>query len=310
MKIVRILYSLCFVMLLAEPALGYSSNGRINSNVTYKYFQIVNARYRPHMTGTLESTTDKPVIINGTIRLHNIHGELIDSAKIYKTIPPYGSIDFNMILTHSNYNTAQSAYDIVWDLKEYPDKTKPRKKHKTEHEKPTGYSTTRALDSYVKVSGKGRHNSEHFKLKAGTYIVKTEYTGKRHIMINLLRKDRTLKKLIAEGVGNLSEYQTLHIDKDDDFYLNIYSFGSWMVSFELQNETSQKALDDTNKGEEPRGLNCESTGNPVIITLKNGNTLKADSYWDDGDKIRIAIFGNTMSLYKKDIQKIANPSPH
>lgn len=77
-----------------------------------------------------------------------------------------------------------------------------------------------------------------------------------------------------------------------------------LVQIEYQEpKTASKAKTPDQRGATQMPGNCSSAG-PVVIKLKNGQTLKADSCWEVDGKVNASLYGGIITFDKKDVQAI------
>ncbi len=310
MRISSIAVLISIVVSSSIPAFAFYPSGSVNKDISYSNIELIQQSYSVRVTGTLSNKTNKPIKLNGKILFVTIHKDVLNSATIYETIPPHGSVQFDRHLKKNNFKRIKHCYKLEWEVKDY---SRERSRSKSTQSKPKresiGYSNTRASDSYISITGKGNHNSDQFRMRTGLYIAKVSHTGKYHCGIKLLHSDGTHAELITNEIGYIVESKAVRIDEDGYYLLDVSADGDWTVSMEYQKpKTVQQEktadLDSTTQVGDSRGAS-----NPVVIKLKNGRTMKADSYWEEGDKLKVSIYGGIMSVSKKDVDEIIDTAP-
>ena len=90
--------------------------------------------------------------------------------------------------------------------------------------------------------------------------------------------------------------------------VDVSADGEWTVSMEYQEQkapNNQEVIDQATTT-----AIANDSAEPVDIRLKSGRVIKADSCWEDGNKIKVSIYGGTMSYDKEEIQEILRSSAH
>lgn len=172
-----------------------------------------------------------------------------------------------------------------------------------------GYSSTRASESFIKVAGKGNHNSDQFELRNGLYIAKVNHTGKSHCGIKLLYGDGKLAQVITNEIGRVFESRAIRIDEDGYYLLDVSADGDWIVSMEYQKPKTINQEDATSENLQTQATDSTGSTDPVVIKLKNGRILNTDSYWESEGKLKVSIYGGIMTMDKNDVQEIISPPP-
>ena len=153
----------------------------------------------------------------------------------------------------------------------------------------------------VQVAGNGKHNSDQFDLKAGLYIVKVSHTGKRYCGIWLLAADGDAKELITNGTGYIIESKAVKLEHSGNYLFNVEADGAWTIHMEYQ---APKIV------EQPQPIEHQAptaaSSKPVTIKLKSGRIIKADTYWEEGSKLKVSIYGGIMSIDRNDVVEVSD----
>lgn len=288
------------------PALAFYPSGTIKKGLSYDSVEITRGHY---VSGKLYNRTNKPVKVEGLIKFLTIHRQLINYARIYVTVPPNDSARFHCRLVKNNYKEIKHAYSLKWDVACSSPVDRRRSYRIEPHSKSTDYGNTRASGAYVKVFGRGNYSSDQFELKTGLYIVKVSHTGKHRCRIILLRSDGSFAWNITNGTGYIVESRNVQIEGDGYFLLEVLADGDWTVSIEYHEPNTAQGSGTPGRNAAGGIPDNSGSADPVVIKLKNGRTLHADSYWEEGDKLKVSIYNAVMTVDKKDVKEIVAPTP-
>jgi hypothetical protein len=289
----------------AVPALAFYPSGTINRDLTYDNIRIIQRPRHLRVTGTLTNQTSRRIKVNGVIRFCTIHKEVLNSATIKAMLPPNGSIEFDRRLANDDYQQIQHAYTIEWDIQDDYRAAKHRRAHTYRRlEKSAGYGSTRISDSSVQVFGSGDHNSDPFELKAGFYITKVSHNGKHRCAIKLLHGDGTPPEIITDEIGYIVESKLIRVERDGNYRFSVSADGDWTVSMACQEPKAALKEESPDQNAAAKMSADEGSAGSIVIRLKNGHTIKADSCWEVGGKVHVSIYGGIMIVDQTDVREI------
>jgi hypothetical protein len=291
------------------PAMAFYPSGTIDKNLSYDSIEIDGF----WVSGKLYNRSSKPIRVDGAVRFVTIHKQVINYAQINVTVPPKGFTSILGRLVNNNHKQTKNAYDLQWNILDYSRATNrfiPRPNvPKYKYSRSSGYANTRASEAFINVFGKGNHKSDQFALKYGRYVVKVSHIGEHHCRIDLIHRDEGIITNITNGGSYILESKTIKIDWGGYFYLDVFADGDWTVRMEYQEPEAAQDSEFPDQNSAGKIQNIGGTPNPVVIKMKNERTIHADYYWEEGDKIKVAINDAIITIAKKDIKEIVAPAP-
>ena len=309
MKISSVAVLVGIIVSSTIPAMAFYPSGTIDKNLSYDSIKIDGL----WVSGKLYNRTGNSINVEGAVRFVTIHKQVINYAQINVTVPAKSSALIYSRLVNNNHKQTKNAYDLQWDILDYKAAAhRPVPHHHVptyKYSKSSGYSNTKASEAFINVFGKGNHKSDQFELKNGRYFVRVSHVGEHHCRIDLIHRDEAVRSNITNGGSYIVESKTIKIDWGGYFYLDVFADGDWTVSMEYQGPDTDQDSESANRNSAGNRRNSGGSSNPVVIKLKNARTIHADYYWEEGDKLKVAINDAIMTIAKKDIKEIVTTTP-
>jgi hypothetical protein len=305
MKFLSIGVIVGIVMLSAIPVLAFYPSGRINVDLSYSNITISKKSYSPKVFGIISNHRNYPITVSGKILFCNIHKMVLNSASIYETVPAHGRVHFERYLEN---NSHRDAFQIIWQIKNYSKPTASNQSSVQKEQKQSiAAASTRASEKFVRVVGNGKHHSEQFVLRKGLYTAKINHNGEGHFAVKLLHTNGELFNLLVNEIGSLAAAKAVRIDEDGYYLMDVSADAEWTVSLEYQEQKEIEQEEASDQNQTIQVADSSSSTDAFVIKLKNGRTMKADSYWEAGDELKVSIYGGIMTIKKFDVQEIVSP---